>query len=78
MSPLPGGGVVNDFRNVSLKDLFVNESTTFYAPSGMDTPVSINLSGIAGMSDAAAEPTPPRLSGPVRLTSTARALTPTP
>jgi PGF-CTERM protein len=52
---LPGGGVTNEFRNAKLKDLKINESPTFYAPDGKgDNPVSINLSGIAGMSDAAA------------------------
>jgi hypothetical protein len=51
---LPGGGVTNEFRGVKLSGLFINESTTFYASDKADNPVSINLSGIAGMSDAAA------------------------
>ena len=52
---LPGGGVTNVFRGVNLRGLYINESSTFYAPDGKGgNPVSINLSGIAGMSDAAA------------------------
>jgi hypothetical protein len=51
---LPGGGVMNEFRNVNLKDLCINKDTTFYASDKTGNPVSINLSGIEGMSDATA------------------------